>query len=182
MDICRLPCLDAYIVTTRQPSAAPSAAQVLSRFRAGALAGGSNRRDEDKSSKLVEQFSQLQARRVKKVLLLCSDYDSYTFEEETLLSEAVYQEYATLNLRTPPQIERVSTPEMALERLQEVPLLAHFGASRPPSSWSTALISFPIPYPTSQPPPAASTKAHTLAVLERVRTLVVHFPMHMIPL
>ena len=71
---------------------------------------------------------------MKKVLLLCSDYDSYTFEEETLLSEAVYQEYATLNLRTPPQIERVSTPEMALERLQEVPLLAHFGASRPPSS------------------------------------------------
>jgi len=56
---------------------------------------------------------------VKKVLLLCSDYDSYTFEEEGLLSEVVYHEYVQLNLRTPPIIERVNSQEKALARLRE---------------------------------------------------------------
>jgi len=67
----------------------------------------------------VEIFSKLQARRVKKVLLLCSDYDSYTIEEEGVLSEVVYHEYAQLNLRTPPIIERVSSMEKAIARLKE---------------------------------------------------------------
>uniref|UniRef100_A0A6S9V7X9 Pyruvate phosphate dikinase AMP/ATP-binding domain-containing protein n=1 Tax=Chrysotila carterae TaxID=13221 RepID=A0A6S9V7X9_CHRCT len=86
---------------------------VISRFKKSAA-----RASSDETS-LVEVFSKLQARRVKKVLLLCSDYDSYTIEEEGVLSEVVYHEYVQLNLRTPPIIERVSSPEKALVRLKE---------------------------------------------------------------
>ena len=36
----------------------------------------------DKSKSLVDDFVMLQRFRVQKVMLVCSDYDSYTFEEE----------------------------------------------------------------------------------------------------
>lgn len=36
----------------------------------------------DKSRAIVDEFGMLQRFRVQKVLLVCSDYDSYTFEEE----------------------------------------------------------------------------------------------------
>jgi hypothetical protein len=68
---------------------------------------------------IVDEYTKLQARKVKKVLLLCSDYDSYTFEEDGDLSEVVYHEYVQLNLRTPPVIERVSSADKALARLRE---------------------------------------------------------------
>ena len=38
--------------------------------------------NESKSKSLVDEFGLLQRFRVQKVLLVCSDYDSYTFEEE----------------------------------------------------------------------------------------------------
>ena len=41
---------------------------------------------------IVDNFGMLQRVRVQKVLLVCSDYDSYTFEEEGL-NELVYQWY-----------------------------------------------------------------------------------------
>jgi len=93
----------------------PALETAISRFRATTLKSGSDR------STIVDEFSKLQSRRVKKVLLLCSDYDSYTFEEEGLLSEVIFQEYAQLNLRTPPTIERVGSAEKALARLRESP-------------------------------------------------------------
>lgn len=92
----------------------PSLESALARFRSATLKSGKDR-------SIVDDFAKLQAVKVKKVLLLCSDYDSYTFEEEGLLSEVVFQEYAMLNLRTPPMIERVSTSERALSRLRESP-------------------------------------------------------------
>jgi len=91
----------------------PALERTVSRFRAeqlGAKAG---------TAGLVDEFSKLQARRVKRVLLLCSDYDSYTFEEDGDLSEVVYHEYVQLNLRTPPVIERVASADKALTRLRE---------------------------------------------------------------
>src|SRR6056297_674248 len=76
----------------------PALEGAISRFRSSTLKSGSDR------STIVDEFTRMQSRRVKKVLLLCSDYDSYTFEEEGLLSEVIFQEYAHLNLRTPPTI------------------------------------------------------------------------------
>ena len=93
----------------------PALEAAISRFRAVTLKTTTN------SSTIVDEFTKLQSRRVKKVLLLCSDYDSYTFEEEGLLSEVIFQEYAHLNLRTPPTIERVGSTEKALTRLREAP-------------------------------------------------------------
>ena len=45
---------------------------------------------------LVDDFGQLQRIRVRKVLLVCSDYDSYTFEEDGLLNEMVTQWYVPM--------------------------------------------------------------------------------------
>ncbi|KAG8458317.1 hypothetical protein KFE25_005164 [Diacronema lutheri] len=56
--------------------------------------------------------------RVSKVLLLCSDYDSYTFEEDGMLQELMHAEYATQNLRKPPTIDRVTSVEAAMEALR----------------------------------------------------------------
>jgi hypothetical protein len=93
----------------------PALESAIARFRTSTLKSGSDR------STIVDEFSSLQSRRVKKVLLLCSDYDSYTFEEEGMLSEVIFQEYAHLNLRTPPSIERVGSTEKAISRLRESP-------------------------------------------------------------
>ena len=62
----------------------PTLEAVVSRFRASTSRG-----TDDKS--LVDKYQKLQAVRVKKVLLVCTDYDSYTFEEENVLTDVVYQ-------------------------------------------------------------------------------------------
>eukprot|EP00966_Prymnesium_polylepis_P298706 6903014-Prymnesium_polylepis.1 len=89
---------------------------IISRFSESAKAGNLM---EDKSKKLVDDFNKLQAYRVQRVLLVCSDYDSYTFEEDGLLSEMVYNWYGERNLTKPPSIERVNSTVRALERFKE---------------------------------------------------------------
>lgn len=77
--------------------------------------------DFDKSKTLSRSAKAAPERmrmRVQKVLLLCSDYDSYTFEEDGMLSELMHAEYATQNLRKPPLIERVTSVEGALDALK----------------------------------------------------------------
>ena len=59
----------------------PQLESVLARFKKG----GSN--EKEGAARLVEDFERLQSRKVMRVLLVCSDYDSYTFEEDGLLSE-----------------------------------------------------------------------------------------------
>ena len=76
---------------------------------------------QSKSAKLVDEMGQLQRFRVQKVLLVCSDYDSYTFEEDGLLNESLWAEYTGQGLLSkPPMIDRVSSPELALERFKEL--------------------------------------------------------------
>ena len=48
-------------------------------------------------------------------------HDSYTFEQDGLLTELVDEEYAESGLTKPPTIERVSTPEAALARVRADP-------------------------------------------------------------
>jgi len=97
----------------------PQLEAVLSRFRASTK--GDGRPKEEVSSRLVEEFERLQSRKVQRVLLVCSDYDSYTFEQDGLLTELVDEEYAESGLTKPPTIERVSTPEAALARVRADP-------------------------------------------------------------
>lgn len=63
----------------------------------------------------------LMQRRVRNILLVSSVYDSFTFEEDGRLTEALSSEYLELNLRYAPSIVRVSTAEEALSKLREHP-------------------------------------------------------------
>ena len=64
-------------------------------------------------------FHELMARRMSNVLLVSSIYDSFLIEEDGRLSDQIYEEFKTLNLRTLPRITRVSSAAMALEMIQE---------------------------------------------------------------
>ena len=63
-------------------------------------------------------FDALMPRKVSNLLLVSSLYDYYTFIEDGTISEMLYSEFLDLDLRFTPSIERVSTAEEALERLQ----------------------------------------------------------------
>ncbi|MCP4601237.1 MAG: histidine kinase [Proteobacteria bacterium] len=63
-------------------------------------------------------FDSLMLRRVRNILLVSSQYDSFTFEEDGRLTELLFSEYLELNLRYAPNIFRVSTAEEALEELR----------------------------------------------------------------
>jgi hypothetical protein len=94
----------------------PQLESIISRFQSSLKAG---RAGAEKSKAIVDEFGQLQRIRVQKVLLVCSDYDSYTFEEDGLLSELVHQWYAEHSLSKPPTIDRVSSPELGIARFKE---------------------------------------------------------------
>ncbi|MDX2198548.1 MAG: PEP/pyruvate-binding domain-containing protein [Phycisphaerae bacterium] len=59
----------------------------------------------------------LMPRRVSEILLVSSRYDSYIIEEDGLLSEMIYSEYADLGLTNAPNLTRVSTGFEALQML-----------------------------------------------------------------
>jgi CheY-like chemotaxis protein len=61
----------------------------------------------------------LMQRRVRTVLLVSSAYDSFIFQEDDRLGEALSSEYLDLHLRSAPHIVRVSTAEEALTTLRE---------------------------------------------------------------
>jgi len=63
-------------------------------------------------------FDALMPRKVGNLLLVSSLYDYYTFIEDGTISEMLYSEFLDLDLRFTPSIERVSTADEALERLQ----------------------------------------------------------------
>ncbi len=63
-------------------------------------------------------YDSLMLRRVRNVLLVSSQYDSFTFEEDGRLTELLFTEYLELNLRYAPNIVRVPTAEEALEELR----------------------------------------------------------------
>jgi len=63
----------------------------------------------------------LMPRRITRILLVSSLYDSFTFEEEGALTEQIFAEYLALNLSTSPRVERVSTGPEALELLPKRP-------------------------------------------------------------
>ena len=65
-------------------------------------------------------FTSLMQRRVKRILLVCNNYDSFALEEDGRIDVQIAQEYAELNLSNPPAITRAETTREALERIRGI--------------------------------------------------------------
>lgn len=63
-------------------------------------------------------YTQLMAVRVKRILLVCSNYDSFVLEEDGRIDVRIAEEYAELNLSNPPSIVRTETKDDALKLVQ----------------------------------------------------------------
>ncbi|MBD3163225.1 MAG: histidine kinase, partial [Candidatus Eisenbacteria bacterium] len=78
--------------------------------------------EEDRFAGMQEManrvFADLMAYRIRDVLLVSSPYDSFTLEEDGLLSESLDVEYHQLNLSAAPRITQVPTGEEALRALE----------------------------------------------------------------
>lgn len=61
----------------------------------------------------------LMTRRIRRILLVCNNYDSFSLEEDGHLEALITREYAELNLSNPPSIRRASSIEDAVEILKE---------------------------------------------------------------
>lgn len=62
--------------------------------------------------------SGLMARRVRRILLVCNNYDSFSLEEDGRIDVQIAQEYAELKLSNPPSIERAETTQEALDMVE----------------------------------------------------------------
>ncbi len=63
-------------------------------------------------------FDLLMQKRIRKVLVLCSNYDFFTLEEDGRIEEQVFNEYVSLNLRYPPIFIHADNSVKALEILK----------------------------------------------------------------
>ena len=61
----------------------------------------------------TDPFS-LMSRRIRRVLLVCNNYDNFSLEEDGRLDMRIAREYSELNLSNPPVFERVATSAEAL--------------------------------------------------------------------
>ena len=57
-------------------------------------------------------------KRVRRILLVCNNYDSFALEEDGRIDVQIAQEYAELNLSNPPAIDRAETTEEALIKVK----------------------------------------------------------------
>ena len=64
-------------------------------------------------------FDSLMQQRIHRVLIVCSEYDSFTLEEDGRIEEQIFNEYVSLNLRYPPRIMHADTAEQALRKMQK---------------------------------------------------------------
>lgn len=64
-------------------------------------------------------YTSLMVRRVRRILLVCNNYDSFALEEDGHIDVQIAQEYAELNLSNPPLILRAETTTQALGMAQQ---------------------------------------------------------------
>lgn len=62
-------------------------------------------------------FKLLMQKRIGKVLLICSHYDSFMLEEDGRIDEQIFNEYVSLNLRYPPTFLQASSSKEAFDIL-----------------------------------------------------------------
>ncbi len=65
-----------------------------------------------------QDYTELMTRRIRRILLVCNNYDSFSLEEDGHIADRISQEYAELHLSNPPAIERVETTIEALELIR----------------------------------------------------------------
>lgn len=65
------------------------------------------------------KFYLLMQKRIRNVLLICSQYDAFMLEEDGRVDEQIFNEYVSLNLRYPPEFIHASTAEEAFSILEE---------------------------------------------------------------
>ena len=58
--------------------------------------------------------------RIRKILMICSNYDAFILEEDGQIESQIYREYIDLNLSNPPQFLWVQTSAQAREILNTV--------------------------------------------------------------
>ncbi len=63
-------------------------------------------------------FHNLMQKRIYKVLIICSNYDSYMLEEDGRIDEQIFNEYVSLNLRYPPVFIQANTVKDAFKVLK----------------------------------------------------------------
>lgn len=59
------------------------------------------------------------SRRIRNILLICNNYDSFSLEEDGHIEAQISQDYAALNLSNPPSIDRVESTMEALDLIRE---------------------------------------------------------------
>ena len=59
----------------------------------------------------------LMTKRIRRILLVCNNYDNFSLEEDGRLDMRIAREYSELNLSNPPVFERVSSTGEAVEKL-----------------------------------------------------------------
>ncbi len=67
----------------------------------------------------MTEFGGLMQRRIRKVLIISSNYDFFMLEEDGRIDEQIFNEYVSLNLRYPPVFIKASTAKMAFELLEK---------------------------------------------------------------
>ncbi len=68
---------------------------------------------------MESNYTSLMEKRVKRILLVCNNYDSFALEEDGRIDVQIAQEYAELNLSNPPSITRAETTREALSIIEE---------------------------------------------------------------
>lgn len=67
-------------------------------------------------------YTSLMERRVRRILLVCNNYDSFALEEDGRIDVQIAEEYAELNLSNPPSIVRAETTDEALKLITPLQL------------------------------------------------------------
>ncbi|MBQ5983785.1 MAG: phosphoenolpyruvate synthase [Bacteroidales bacterium] len=62
----------------------------------------------------IRENTPLMTRRIRRILLVCNNYDRFSLEEDGRIEVQITREYSDLNLSNPPQIDRVETTLDAL--------------------------------------------------------------------
>ena len=87
---------------------------------------------------MESNYTTLMSRRVRRILLVCNNYDSFALEEDGRIDVQIAQEYAELNLSNPPSITRAETPAEALEIVHR-PLVHLLTSFSPCTAWANSM-------------------------------------------
>ena len=68
---------------------------------------------------MESNYTSLMSKRVRRILLVCNNYDSFALEEDGRIDVQIAQEYLELNLSNPPAIVRAETTREAIKLIND---------------------------------------------------------------